>query len=129
MNNWLHHLPIQWMALVIFTIVYLTAISIYAIVMTLANNGERAKAFKGVTPGLLSPLGAIFGLLVVFIVFQVFGDFDRAKMAVDREASAIRAVVLLAGSFPGEPETQILKLLRRHVDEAVSTEWPAMAKQ
>ncbi len=38
-------------------------------------------------------------MLVVFVVFQVFNDFDRAKMAVDREASAIRAVVLLAGSF------------------------------
>jgi len=50
-------------------------------------------------------------------------------MAVEREASAIRAVVLLANSFPGEPETKIRNLLQRHVDEAVSTEWPAMAKQ
>ena len=128
MNDWLHYLPIQWMALAIFTTVYLTAGAILAIVMTLAK-GDRARAFKGVTPGLLSPLGAIFGLLVVFTVFQVFNDFDRAKMAVDREASAIRTVVLLARSFPGEPETQIRNLARRHIDEAVSAEWPAMAKQ
>jgi hypothetical protein len=67
-------------------------------------------------------------LLVVFVVFQVFNDFDRAKMAVDREASVIRAVA--AGrQFPGQPETQIRNLIRRHIDEAVSTEWPAMAKQ
>src|SRR5262245_22625545 len=128
MGDWVHHLSIPWMALVIFTIVYLTAGAIFAIVMTLAK-GEWARAFKGLTPGLLSPLGAIFGLLVVFIVFQVFSDFDRAKMAVDREASAIRTVVLLAISFPGEPETQIRNLIRRHIDEAVSVEWPAMAKQ
>ena len=38
-------------------------------------------------------------------------------------------VVLLAASFPGEPETQIRDLLRRHVDEAVLAEWPTMAKQ
>jgi K+-sensing histidine kinase KdpD len=49
-------------------------------------------------------------------------------MAVDREASALRTVVLLATSFPGEPETQIRSLVRRHIDEAVSAEWPAMAK-
>jgi len=129
MGDWVHYLPIKWMALVIFTIVYLTAIVIFTIVMTLAKKGERAKAFKGLTSGLLSPLGAIFGLLVVFIVFQVFSDFDRAKMAVDREASAIRTVVLLAISFPGEPENQIRNRIRRHVDESVSLEWPAMAKQ
>jgi len=128
MNDWLHYLPIRWMALAIFATVYLIAGAIFAIVMTLAK-GDRARAFKGVTPGLLSPLGAIFGLLVVFTVFQVFNDFDRAKMAVDREASAIRTVVLLARSFPGEPETQIRNLARRHIDEAVSAEWPAMAKQ
>jgi hypothetical protein len=38
-------------------------------------------------------------------------------------------VVLLATSFPGEPETQIRNLLRRHIDEAVATEWPEMAKR
>ena len=37
--------------------------------------------------------------------------------------------ILLAASFPGEPETQIRNLLRRHIDEVVSTEWPLMAKQ
>src|SRR5215475_13691434 len=119
MGDWVHYLQIKWMALVIFAIVYLTAGTIFAIAMLLAK-GERAKAFKGVTPGLLSPLGAIFGLLVVFVVFQVFSDFDRAKMAVDREASAIRTVVLLATSFPGEPENQIRNLVCRHIDEAVS---------
>ena len=50
-------------------------------------------------------------------------------MAVDREASAIRTVVLLATSFPGEPETQIRTLVRRHIDEAVAAEWPEMAKR
>jgi len=128
MNDWLHYLPIRWMALVIFTIVYLTAGAIFAIIMVLAR-GERAEAFKRVSPGLLSPLGAVFGLLVIFVVFQVFNDFDRAKMAVDREASSIRTAVLLAGSLSGEPETQIRNLVRRHIDEAVSAEWPAMAKQ
>jgi hypothetical protein len=48
---------------------------------------------------------------------QVWSDIDRAKSAVDREASAIRMVVLLAASFPGEPEAQIRNLLRRHIDE------------
>ena len=38
-------------------------------------------------------------------------------------------VELLAAIFPGEPEAQIRNLIRRHIDEAVSAEWPTMAKQ
>jgi hypothetical protein len=104
MNEWLHNLPLWWMAVVIFTIVYLAAGAILAIIMLLAK-GERAHVFKRVSPGMLSPLGTVFGLLVVFSIFQLWGDFDRARMAVDREASAIRTVVLLATSFPGEPHS------------------------
>ena len=85
--------------------------------------------FKNVSIGLLAPLGIIFGLMVVFIVAEVWSNIDRAKMAVDREASAIRTVVLLATSFPGEPEAQIRNLVRRHIDEAVFAEWPTMAKR
>jgi len=86
-------------------------------------------AFKQVSVGLLSPLGIIFGLMVVFSVGEVWNNIDRAKLAVDREASAIRMVELLAATFPGEPEAQIRNLIRRHIDEAVSAEWPAVAKQ
>jgi len=128
MNEWLHNLPVTWMAVVVFTIVYLATGAIFAIIMLLGR-GKWARVFKGASPGLLSPLGTIFGLLVVFTIFQVWGDFDRARLAVDREASALRTVVLLATIFPGEPETQIRNLLRRHVDEAVLAEWPTMAKQ
>ena len=128
MNDWLHNLPVWWMTLVVFAITYLAAGGIFAIIMALAK-GERVRAFKSVSTGLLSPLGTLFGLLVVFSVVQVWGDIDRAKVAVNREASAIRMMVLLAGSFPGEPETQIRNLLRRHVDEAVLAEWATMAKQ
>ena len=64
MNEWLHNLPLMWMAVVMFTIVYLAAGAILAIIMLLAR-GERAHVFKRVSPGLLSPLGTVFGLLVV----------------------------------------------------------------
>jgi hypothetical protein len=128
MSDWLHNLPVWQMALVVFGITYLAASGILAIILALAK-GERSRAFKQVSPGLLSPLGVIFGLMVVFSVAEVWSDIDRAKMAVNREASAIRMVELLAATFPGEPEAQIRDLIRRHIDEAVSAEWPAMAEQ
>src|SRR5215469_14897468 len=61
--------------------------------------GERARSFKAVSPGLLPP----------------------------REASALRAVVILAAAFPGEPETHLRNQLRSYVTEAAAQEWPMMA--
>lgn len=116
------------MAAVVFGGTYMGAAAIYSLVMTLAV-GERARAFKGVSPGLLPPLGIIFGLLVAFVAAQVWGDVDRANTAVNREASALRAVVLLSGSFPGEAEGRLRGLIRQHIQEALTEEWPAMARR
>jgi hypothetical protein len=125
--DWLYNLPIAWMALVVFGGAYLSAGVIYWVVTAMAV-GERARAFKGISPGMLPPLGILFGLMVGFIAAQVWSDVERAKAAVNREASALRAVIFLAGSFPGEPEARLHALVRRHITEAVTQEWPAMAR-
>ncbi len=128
MSDWIHALPLTWMVVVVFGGTYLGAAIIYAVVMRLAA-GDLARAFKGVSPGLLSPLGIIFGLLVAFVAAQVWGDVDRANAAVNREASALRAVVLLAGVLPGEPEARLRGLIARHIHDARTVEWPAMARR
>ena len=56
-------------------------------------------------------------------------DADRASSAVNHEASLLRAVVLLAGGFPGETETRLRELVRLYIEDAVTNEWPAMAAQ
>ena len=100
MIAWFHNLPIGWIAFLVFVVIYLVAGGIYWLVMALAV-GERARAFKTISPGMLPPLGIIFGLFVGFIAAQVWSDFDRANAAVDNQAMALRAVVLLA-AFPGK---------------------------
>jgi hypothetical protein len=127
MSDWLHNLPVPWMALVVFGFTYLIAVAIYAVVAVLAV-GERARSFKGVSPGMLPPLGIIFGLFVAFTAAQVWSDNDRATAAVNREASALKSVVLLAASFPGDPETRLLGLVHRYVEDSASRDWPAMAR-
>jgi hypothetical protein len=128
MGDWLLNLPVPWMALVVFLITYLIAGSIGFVVTTLAVN-ERAKGFKAVSPGILPPLGILFALLVGFIAVEVWNNYDKAKVAVASEASALRAVVLLAGTFPEKQKTRIYALIDRHIEEAINKEWPAMARQ
>ncbi len=126
MSDWIHGLPLWLMAIVIFGGAYLVAAMIYRVVLSLAV-GDRARAFKGVSSGLLPPLGIIFGLLVAFLAAQAWRDVEGAQSAVNREASALRAVVILSESFPGETGTRLRVLVRQHIQVAVTEEWPAMA--
>jgi hypothetical protein len=127
MNDWLHSLTLFWMAFVVFVATYLIAAAICVVVTVLAD-ARWVGAFKGIAAGLLSPLGTLFALFVVFTAAQVWSDTDRAKTAVIREASALRTVVILAARFPGEPNADLRRLVRSHIEDAASQEWPMMAQ-
>src|SRR5258708_7508001 len=92
MSDWLHNLPMLWMTLLVFGFTYLVTTAIYAVVALFAV-AERARSFKAVSPGLLPPLGIIFGLFVAFTATQVWTDNEKAKAEIDREASVLRNVV------------------------------------
>jgi hypothetical protein len=109
-------------------LIYLATAVLYILVTRLAV-GERARAFKAVSPGMLPPLAIIFALLVGFLAAQVWSDADRAHTAVNRKASALRAVVLLGAGFPGETDARLRDLIRNHIQDTVSNEWPAMGRR
>src|SRR5438105_13260786 len=111
------------MTLAVFGSTYLVAAAIYCVVVTFAA-GEQVRSFKAISPGLLPPLGILFGLFVAFTAAQVWNDTDRAAAAVNREASALRSLTIFAGSFPGDPERRTLDLVRRYVEEVATREWP-----
>ena len=57
-SDWLHNLPIGWMAALFFGCGYLTVAVIYAVVVEFPISLlVRARAFA---PGMLSPLGTLF---------------------------------------------------------------------
>jgi len=117
---------VPWLTLVVFGTTYLVAGLIYLIVMALAT-GERSRWFKGFSPGMLPPLGILFALLAAFVASQVWGDFEHANVAVQREASALRAVVLVTSAFPPEARAHLQALVGRHIENAMAQEWPDMA--
>jgi Protein of unknown function (DUF4239) len=128
MCDWLLNLPLPEMALSVFVAVFLVGAAVYFAVIGLAVDA-RGRAFKALSPGMLPPLGIIFGLLVGFVAVQVWNDFDRAKLAVATEASALRGIVILAESLPAEPRGHLRRLVNRHIEQAVTQEWGSMAKR
>jgi hypothetical protein len=128
MREWLLELPLFWMGFAIFLATFLVAALVYWSVVRLTRNETNAVAFKAVSPGMLPPLGIIFGLLIGFTAAQVWGDFDRAKLAVANEASGLRSVLLLATAFPPEQASRLRTLIGRHIEHAINEEWHAMAE-
>jgi hypothetical protein len=64
---------------------------------------------------------------MAFTASQVWSDNEKANSVVDREASALRSIVILAAAFPGESEARFRSLIRSYVGDATAQEWPMMA--
>lgn len=127
MSNWLHSLPIGWMAVVFFGSAYLSAAAIYLVVVEFAT-GAWVRVRSTIFPSMLSPLCTLFAFFVVFTAAQVWTDNNRATAAVAQEASALRSVLILAADFPEESRTRLETLVHGHIEEAATKEWPMMAR-
>ncbi|MFC5141054.1 hypothetical protein ACFPK1_22655 [Actinomycetospora rhizophila] len=125
MIAWPGHAPLPVLVLVVFAAVYLGAALVLA-GLWLARRSGHGESLGPLSPGLLSPLGLIFGLLVGFLVADVWADRDDAAAAVSREASALRDVDLLMGAFPAQ-HREVQRLLAEQIDQYVTDEWPEMA--
>ncbi|MFM0322793.1 bestrophin-like domain [Caballeronia glebae] len=126
-STWLHNLPLWQMTLVVFGATGAAGAAVHFVTGRLAAGAHR-RSFTALSPGLLSPIGIIFGLLIAFTAAQVWNDTARANNAVDAEAGALRSVVVLSAVFPEDAQMQLRKLVREYIEYTVGTEWPMMAQ-
>jgi hypothetical protein len=82
-----------------------------------------------VTPGLLSPLGTILGILIAFLAVRVWTNLDHAQDHIGREVTALREVVMLANYLPQDVSARVREAIGKHLDAIASEEWPAMAEE
>ena len=104
---------------------YVAVVLVLVVLFLVRRRGHDA-ALGPLSPGLMAPLGLIFGLLVGFLVADVWADRAGAASAVSQEASALRDIDLLAGAFPAA-QPQVRQLLRDQIDDYVTIEWPEMS--
>jgi hypothetical protein len=127
MSTWIHELPLWLMALVTFGVIFLASASIHLVTGWLAAS-RHGRSFKAISPGLLSPIGIVFGLFIAFTAAQVWKDTERASVAVDAEASALRSVIVMSAVLPKEAQTELRRLVRDYILHTATTEWPLVAK-
>ncbi len=75
----------------------------------------------------LQTVGGIYAVLLAFVVYVVWGQFNDARMYVDREAAALVDLHRTASGLPPPSRDAIQKGLRAYVDAVLAIEWQAMA--
>lgn len=76
----------------------------------------------------LQTVGGIYAVLLAFVVYVVWGQFNESRGFVDREATLLADVHRIASGLPTESRLEIQRLLREYLDAVLSDEWRAMAK-
>jgi hypothetical protein len=76
----------------------------------------------------MQTVGGIYAVLLAFIVFVVWGQFNDGRNYVEREATAIVDLHRTASGLPTATRKEIQSALRTYVEEVLAKEWIAMAK-
>ncbi len=76
----------------------------------------------------LQTVGGIYAVLLAFVVYVVWGQFNESRGYVDREAVLLSDVHRIASGLPEQSRNDIQRLLREYVDAVLAEEWTAMRK-
>ncbi|MFZ3216962.1 MAG: hypothetical protein WA192_12970 [Candidatus Acidiferrales bacterium] len=74
----------------------------------------------------VSVLGTTYAVIVGFMLFAVWNEFNAAKTNADQEANSVVNVFRLADGLPAPQRDEIQKLARDYVNAMLVDEWPAM---
>ncbi|MBS1118751.1 MAG: hypothetical protein H6Q90_979 [Deltaproteobacteria bacterium] len=89
---------------------------------------EEIHGSSGELGNYLQTVGGIYAVLLAFVVFVVWGQFNDARGYVDREATALIDLYRTASGLPDATRIAIQDGLRDYVDSVVRDEWIAMAR-
>lgn len=76
----------------------------------------------------LQTVGGIYAVLLAFVVVIVWGQFNEARGAVNREATALLDLFRMSNGLPDNTREVIQQGLRDYTDAVIADEWHAMAK-
>ena len=86
------------------------------------------RAANDVTGNYLQTLGTIYAVLLAFVVFVVWQQFNDTREHVEREANELLDLVRVAKGLPREVHAPLVDRARAYVEAVLAREWAAMAR-
>ena len=85
------------------------------------------RASNDVVGNYLQTLGGIYAVLLAFVVYVVWGQFNEARALVDREANEVLDLYRTVEALEPAERCAVREGLRAYVDAVLDGEWDAMA--
>src|SRR5215213_2349861 len=77
---------------------------------------------------IIGVMGAIYAVLLAFVVVAVWGQFSDAKLVVESEANHLNDLSRMAQGFGGPTQRRTLGGLKNYTRAAVDEEWETMSR-
>jgi hypothetical protein len=87
---------------------------------------DSIRGSSGEVGNYLQTVGGIYAVLLAFVVYVVWQQYDAARGHVDREAAALIDLHRTASGLPVVSRDEIQVGLRAYVEAVLAEEWPAM---
>lgn len=89
---------------------------------------EKRRTHNDLIGWQLSILGTTYAVIVGFMLYAVWTNFEMADLNVDSEANALVNVYRLADGLPGQQRDELKVAARSYADAVIKQDWPAMAR-
>ena len=76
---------------------------------------------------LFNALGLIYAVLVAFVVYATWSDYEASGSVCDREADIIQNLYLDCSGLPPESQAEIKKDILEYLEMIVKDDWPLLA--
>ena len=77
----------------------------------------------------VSVLGTTYAVVVGFMLWNVWNNFQLAEMNAQAEADSLANIYRLAQGLPATQAAEVKRLAREYVNAVIDEEWPAMHQQ
>lgn len=76
----------------------------------------------------LQTVGTIYAVLLAFVVYVVWTQFNEVRTLVDREANEVRDLHRTVGALPDPTRAEVRAALARYVRAVLDEEWESMRR-
>ena len=77
---------------------------------------------------IIGVMGAIYAVLLAFVVVTMWNQFSEAKLAVEREANQLNDLARMAQGFNARTQRSALEGLRSYARAVIDEEWETMSR-
>ena len=89
---------------------------------------ERRRVHNEITGWQISVLGTTYAVIIGFMLFAVWSEFQTAERNAESEASCLINLYWASSGLPQAQRQQIRKLAVDYANEMINDEWPAMTQ-